>query len=406
MITKFSQYSISLGLAGSLAIAIAPAAYSQTTTSSDIVPITGGSAAFSNGLIFVPNNGNVDDRAWVIGKGGNPLVIDNLQITTGQGNIPGSIIFEPALSPTLDTTPGSTPAAGDQGNVAGNVSFVSVVNGTTIPFTNVPAELSFTITSITQTGTPTDSTQFRTDPDFFVATSGAAGNTPTASVITDVFVFQVVPAGDDPGSMGNIPASAFTVDIDGKSHPADFEVDLTGEFITMPSNSGSSSTNSSTNNNSNSSNSNSSNSNSSNNSNSTATTSSEPASNFVNEFKIYEQPGTTTSYVAVGPGSRVFPNLVGVVASNNDADDSDSNTPDDSNSNTPEDSNSNTPDDSNSNPTNNQSSGTSSDQTPDDTSSDQTPDNTTNQTPDNTTNQTPDNTTNQTPDNTTNQTNQ
>ncbi|HBE17808.1 MAG TPA: hypothetical protein DEG17_22955 [Cyanobacteria bacterium UBA11149] len=350
MITKLSQYSIGLSLAGSLAIAISPA-YAQTT--SDIVPITGGSASFSNGIIFVPDPGGADPRAFVVGKDG-ALVIENVNITTPQGDLPQNIIFEPSLVPTLSTAPGGTPAVGDTGNVPGSVSFVVTGSGgTAIPLKGVPAELSFTINSLTTTGTPTPSTQYQTPPDFVLITTGTAGDTETVSVIEDVFVFQIVPQSGQPSDVDDIPASAFTVSFPGKSHPADFEVDLTGDFVTIPLETGFTTGNNSNSNNSNNSN----NPNSPNNNNSP----SDPTSNSIPEFRGYSNPGPTTTFVAVGPFSRVFPGLRGglFTANNgnstpgdNSTDGTDDNSTDDTEDNSTDNSGSNSSGTSGSNQTN------------------------------------------------------
>ncbi|HEY9832677.1 MAG TPA: hypothetical protein V6D26_19150, partial [Stenomitos sp.] len=346
MIAKSARYALGFfGLAGSLAfIAAAPAHAQQQPPSSgqDIVNITGGQASFIDGTVFVPGSGTSGSSSLVYGSS---VKDGTLRIQTNRGDIPTPILFKEGTVPTLNITAGGTPAVGNTGSVDGNVSFRAFTSdGQPALFIGLPATLEFTLTSVDSTGSNFDSTKYSTPPDYTLITSGgvatSGSSTSTGSAIANVLVFQVQPKGSDPTDQTilgtTIPAADFTDEVNGKSYPTDFDVDLTGGFLTIPTPPGFSATGSS-----------SSNGNSNSNSNSSSNSDTDFASSdttFIPEFSgsndesiqnvfsteyqpssgepIAEGSDDTGSgrvyrigenyYVTVGLSSRVFPGLIGV----------------------------------------------------------------------------------------------
>jgi hypothetical protein len=271
----------------------------------------------------------------------------HLRIQTNRGDIPTPILFKEGTVPTLNITAGGTPATGNTGSVDGNVSFRAFTSdGQPALFVGLPATLEFTLTSVDSTGSDFDSTKFSTPPDYTLITSGgvatSGSSVSTGSAITNVLIFQVQPKDSDPTDQTilgtTVPAADFTDEVDGKSYPADFDVDLTGGFLTIPTPPGFSATGSSSNNGNSNSNSNS---NSNNNSDtdfaSSDTTfipvfSGSDDESLENVFSTEYQPSSGTPiaqgsddtgsgqvyqvgnnyYVTVGLSSRVWPGLIGV----------------------------------------------------------------------------------------------
>ncbi|NER92958.1 MAG: hypothetical protein F6J86_03760 [Symploca sp. SIO1B1] len=227
-----------LTIIGSIAFAVATTANAQA----DSIPVTGGRAVFNNTQIFVPVPNNIDPRS-VVFTGGTP---DSIFIRTSQGNIPLNARFEATTLPTLDTTAGGIPSIGDRGNVFGNLTFRGfTAAGEPGLFSNIPTELNFQITSGNFNSLITRPfTQYQTEPTTLTQTGTIATPTSFQSVTRTIpiVIVQFQPGFNPPQSriltnvtpVTTIPASAFNTSIPGSSFLVNFNADLTGGSVSIP----------------------------------------------------------------------------------------------------------------------------------------------------------------------------
>jgi len=132
MITKSTQYAVCLGLAGSFAIAIAPAVRAD-------IKVTGGSAS-GQAAFFVPTPGGPLGKVELFDVG-----ISKLTLQTPNGNT-STAIFTPTGA-SFNAQSNSGPASGDTGTLKGTLAGVAFAGGTPIPFLNRQTILNFTLNS-------------------------------------------------------------------------------------------------------------------------------------------------------------------------------------------------------------------------------------------------------------------
>ena len=138
MVAKSTQYFVCLGLAGSFAVAIAPAVRAQ-------VQVTGGNFS-GQAAFFVPTPGNAG--ATSAGKVELfDLGINRLRLETSAGNTSTAIFVPTAASFNGGTD--NRANAGDTGTLKGNLSGIAFSNsgGTPVPFSNRQTVLNFSLTS-------------------------------------------------------------------------------------------------------------------------------------------------------------------------------------------------------------------------------------------------------------------
>jgi hypothetical protein len=138
MITKSMQYAVCLGLTGSLAVALAPAARAQ-------VQVRGGSFSGS-AAFFVPTPGT--GGASSTGKVELfDLGIKQLRLETSAGNTSTAIFVPTAAS--FNAGSDNRPTAGDTGTLKGGLSGIafSITGGTPVPFSNRQTVLNFSVNS-------------------------------------------------------------------------------------------------------------------------------------------------------------------------------------------------------------------------------------------------------------------
>src|SRR4028118_1549278 len=138
MITKSMQYAVCLGLTGSLAVALAPAARAQ-------VQVRGGSFSGS-AAFFVPTPGT--GGASSTGKVELfDLGIKQLRLETSAGNTSTAIFVPTAAS--FNAGSDNKPTAGDTGTFQGNLSGIAfpITGGTPVPFSNRQTVLNFSLNS-------------------------------------------------------------------------------------------------------------------------------------------------------------------------------------------------------------------------------------------------------------------
>ncbi|MGD2182465.1 hypothetical protein [Lusitaniella coriacea] len=138
MIAKSTQTILFIGLAGSLAMTVAPAARAQTSG----IPVTGGQAT-GQAAFFIPQtdpNGNV--RLFDIG-------IQTLQIQTDKGTTTTSV-FTPNAATFSDANSNGMPDSGDTGVLRGTLAGTAFTStGAPILFTGRETLLNFTLDSFT-----------------------------------------------------------------------------------------------------------------------------------------------------------------------------------------------------------------------------------------------------------------
>ncbi|MBW4543270.1 MAG: hypothetical protein KME25_02300, partial [Symplocastrum torsivum CPER-KK1] len=134
MIAKSTRYAICLGLAGGLAVAIAPAVRAQ-------IQVTGGSTA-GQAAFFVPVPGGSGTGVELFDVG-----INRLRLETPNGNT-STAIFTPTAA-SFDAGADNQPNAGDIGTLQGGLAGIafSANGGTPTPFLNRDTVLNFTLTS-------------------------------------------------------------------------------------------------------------------------------------------------------------------------------------------------------------------------------------------------------------------
>ncbi|MBE9118590.1 hypothetical protein IQ249_22125 [Lusitaniella coriacea LEGE 07157] len=140
MIAKSTQTILFIGLAGSLAMTVAPAARAQTSG----IPVTGGQAT-GQAAFFIPQtdpNGNV--RLFDIG-------IQTLQIQTDKGTTTTSV-FTPNAATFSDANSNGMPDSGDTGVLRGTLAGTAFTStGAPILFTGRETLLNFTLDSFDST---------------------------------------------------------------------------------------------------------------------------------------------------------------------------------------------------------------------------------------------------------------
>ena len=134
MIAKSTRYAVCLGLAGGLAVAIAPAVRAQ-------IQVTGGSAG-GQAAFFVPVPGGSSTGVELFDVG-----INRLRLETPNGNT-STAIFTPTAA-SFDAGADNQPNAGDTGTLQGGLAGLafSANGGTPTPFLNRDTFLNFTLTS-------------------------------------------------------------------------------------------------------------------------------------------------------------------------------------------------------------------------------------------------------------------
>jgi len=134
MIAKSTRYAVCLGLAGGLAVAIAPAVRAEIQVTGGS---TGGQAAF-----FVPVPGGSGTGVELFDVG-----INRLRLETPNGNT-STAIFTPTAA-SFDAGADNQPNAGDTGTLQGGLAGIafSANGGTPTPFLNRDTALNFTLTS-------------------------------------------------------------------------------------------------------------------------------------------------------------------------------------------------------------------------------------------------------------------
>ncbi|MBD1804491.1 hypothetical protein H6F98_03255 [Microcoleus sp. FACHB-SPT15] len=134
MIAKSTRYAVCLGLAGGLAVAIAPAVRAQ-------VQVTGGSAG-GQAAFFVPVPGGSGTGVELFDVG-----INRLRLETSIGNT-STAIFTPTAA-SFDAGADNQPNTGDTGTLQGTLAGLafSANGGTPTPFLNRDTALNFTLTS-------------------------------------------------------------------------------------------------------------------------------------------------------------------------------------------------------------------------------------------------------------------
>jgi hypothetical protein len=165
MVAKSMQYAVCLGLAGSFAVAVAPAVRAQ-------VQVTGGNvsgqAAFfvptpgtGGGLVVPPLGGSTPGVQPAAGStpGGQPapggtvgvqlfnVGIKQLRLETSAGNTSTAIFVPTAAS--FNAGSDNKPTAGDTGTFQGNLSGIAfpITGGTPVPFSNRQTVLNFSLNS-------------------------------------------------------------------------------------------------------------------------------------------------------------------------------------------------------------------------------------------------------------------
>jgi hypothetical protein len=158
MVAKSMQYAVCLGLAGSFAVAVAPAVRAQ-------VQVTGGSFS-GQAAFFVPTPGTggsvVLPTSPPLGgttPGGQPAAgstvgvqlfnvgIKQLRLETSAGNTSTAIFVPTAAS--FNAGSDNKPTAGDTGTFQGNLSGIAfpITGGTPVPFSNRQTVLNFSLNS-------------------------------------------------------------------------------------------------------------------------------------------------------------------------------------------------------------------------------------------------------------------
>ncbi|NEQ20192.1 MAG: hypothetical protein F6K28_13285 [Microcoleus sp. SIO2G3] len=134
MIAKSTHYAVCLGLAGGLAVAIAPAVRAE-------IQVTGGSAG-GQAAFFVPVPGGSGTGVELFDVG-----INQLRLETPNGNT-STAIFTPTAA-SFDAGADNQPNAGDTGTLQGGLAGIafSANGGTPTPFLNRDTVLNFTLTS-------------------------------------------------------------------------------------------------------------------------------------------------------------------------------------------------------------------------------------------------------------------
>ena len=190
MTKKSTRSALCWGLAGSLALSLAPGAQAQ-------INVTGGSASGQAGF-FIPTSGNADDvKLFDIG-------INQLQLDTANGST-GNAVFIPNAA-NFTATDGTTPVGGS-GILLGTLSGVAFTSGgSMVPFTGVQTQLDFDVDSFTAN----------------LATINGSLIDPDAADAPLVFL---------PGVTG-VSGTGFTPS-DGDLQIGDFEASLTGGDIAL-----------------------------------------------------------------------------------------------------------------------------------------------------------------------------
>ena len=238
MNTHLSQTTIGLGIAGSLALALASPVNAQSSS----IPVTGGRAVFNDTQIFVPIPNSIDNRT-VVFEGGTP---DSVFIQTSQGNIPLNAKFTSDTLPEIFSTPGIPPRIGDTGRVFGRLTFRGfTAAGEPGLFANIPTNLNFQITSGNfDSAFVQRFTQYQTQPTTLTQVGTIA--TPvsfTTTVRTLPIILVQFQRGTRPPEsqtltnvrpVTTIPASAYTTEIPGDSFFVSFKANLTGGSVAIP----------------------------------------------------------------------------------------------------------------------------------------------------------------------------
>ncbi|HEY9609860.1 MAG TPA: hypothetical protein V6C93_10885, partial [Allocoleopsis sp.] len=144
MIAQSTRYAVCLGLAGSLAVAVAPAARAE-------IPVTGGSFS-GQGAFFVPTSAGTGTSTSGTGTSSSGQVelfdvsVQQLQLKTSNGNT-NTAVFVPTAA-RFDAGSDNQPNANDKGTLQGLLSGIGYSSsGSYIPFTNRNTVLNFTLNS-------------------------------------------------------------------------------------------------------------------------------------------------------------------------------------------------------------------------------------------------------------------
>lgn len=238
MTNRSLQTTLGLGIAGSLALAIA----SPVNAQSSGIPITGGRAVFNDTQIFVPDPNSINNQT-VVFEGDTP---DSVFIRTTQGNIPINAKFTSSTLPSIFSSPGEPPRIGDTGQVFGTLTFRGfTAAGEPGLFANIPTELNFQITSGNfNSAVIQEATKYQSEPKTLTETGFIA--TPTSFTTTErtipVVVVQFQPNSNPPEELTltdvtpvtTFAPSDFIDSIPGTSYAISFDTNLTGGSVDIP----------------------------------------------------------------------------------------------------------------------------------------------------------------------------
>jgi hypothetical protein len=138
MIAKSTRYAVYLGLAGSVAVAVVPAAHAQ-------VQVQTGSNFTGQAAFFVPTPGGATSNSGRVEL--FDLSVQTLNLQTSSGNT-STAVFVPTAA-RFDAKSDNQPNAGDTGTVRGYLSGIafSATGGSPIPFSQRDTIFNFTVNS-------------------------------------------------------------------------------------------------------------------------------------------------------------------------------------------------------------------------------------------------------------------
>ncbi len=219
MLRRWVQSALFVGIAGGLAIAPSSKAIAQ-------IPVTGGTLSFKGSQIYVPNvNSNLGS---VIYDGTAGVLVR----TSAIPSINSTVLLRSGILPTLSTCPCSTPQVGDTGTWLPTLTFVGRSSaGEPTLFSNIPAQVNFTVTGLTPTGVDTAINRFESFPVLLTQT-GAAVNASSFGGVQRITPVVFVEFGQTPSSsLVNFGIASVTP---GVNYPGDIAATITSGTISAP----------------------------------------------------------------------------------------------------------------------------------------------------------------------------
>lgn len=218
MFKRVIQSAWVFGVAGGLAIVLPPTVQAQVT-------VTGGNLTFQGTQIYVPNSAGVNS---VIYNGSAGVVVN----TSAIPSINNTVLLRGQILPVLNTAPGAVPKVGDTGTWLPTLTFVGRSStGEPTLFTNIPAELNFTVTGLTPTGASAAINRFASFP-FLLSQTGRAVNASSFGGVERITPVVFVEFGQTPSPfLNNIGVASVTP---GTNYPGDVNANITGGTLSVP----------------------------------------------------------------------------------------------------------------------------------------------------------------------------